>query len=368
MSPLMRGALSAIASAVAFGATAPLIGHFGAGLGAWSVAALLYLGAALATRPTMRPAARERAIATRDLGRIAACGIFGAMLAPAALAWGIAHTGALSASLVLALESVFTIAIAAFVFREHVAPRVTIAATLIAAGAIALIAGTGGGSIGALGIAAVAAATLLWAIDNAITGTIAGADPSSVVVVKSTIGVAGSIAVALLLREPLPPLEPAIALLATGAIGFGASLRWYLLAQRTFGVARTASLFAIAPFVGAAIAFALGERAVSVPAFSAAAVLIALGIALHLSERHEHRHRHTRQRHVHAHTHDDGHHDQVHAALPDQPHSHDHVHATRVHVHPHAPDEHHAHTHDGVDDPHHHEHPDGQAFGTPKPS
>jgi hypothetical protein len=181
-----------------------------------------------------------------------------------------------------------------------------------------------------------------------------------------TTGIIGSLVIALVLREPVPPLSAAIALLATGAVGFGASLRWYLLAQRTFGVARTASLFAIAPFAGAAIAFAFGERPASLPVFGAAAVLIALGIALHLSERHEHRHRHARQRHVHAHTHEDGHHDHVHAALPDQPHSHEHVHAVRVHAHPHAPDAHHAHTHDAGE--HEHEHPDGQAFGTPKPS
>ena len=368
MSPLVTGALLAIASAVAFGATAPLIGHFGAGLRPWSVAALLYLGAALATRPTVRSAKRERSVATRDLSRIIASGVLGAMLAPAALAWGIAHTGALSASLVLALESVFTIAIAAVIFREHIDARVAIAATLIAAGALALASGTGGGSPGALGIAAVAAATLLWAIDNAITGTIAGADPSSVVVLKSTTGIIGSLAVALLVHEPLPALYPAIALLATGAIGFGASLRWYLLAQRTFGVARTASLFAIAPFAGAAIAFAFGERAASLPVFGLATVLIAIGVALHLSERHEHRHGHTQQRHVHAHTHDDGHHDHAHAAVPGQPHSHEHMHAARIHAHPHAPDEHHAHTHGAGDDAHPHEHAGGQAFGIPKPS
>jgi drug/metabolite transporter (DMT)-like permease len=368
MSPMVSGALLAIASAVAFGATAPLIGVFGAGLGPWTIAALLYLGAALATRPTIRPAAHERAITKRDLTRIVLTGVLGAMLAPAAFAWGIAHTGALSASLVLALESVFTIAIAAVFFREHAGVRVVVAATLITAGAIALVAAGRSGAAGALGIAAVAAATLLWAVDNALTGTVAGADPSSVVVLKSTTGIIGSLAVALLLREPLPSVSSGIALLATGAIGIGASLRWYLLAQRAFGVARTASLFAIAPFAGATIAFALGERAASAAAYAAAGVLIAVGVALHLSERHEHLHRHADQRHAHAHMHGDGHHDHAHASGPDEPHSHEHEHAARTHAHPHAPDEHHAHTHDGAGDAHPHEQPGGQAFGTSKPS
>jgi drug/metabolite transporter (DMT)-like permease len=368
MSPMVSGALLAIAAAVAFGATAPLIGVFGAGLGPWTIAALLYVGAAVATRPSVRSATRERAIAKRDVARIVLTGVLGAMLAPAAFAWGIAHTGALSASLVLALESVFTIAIAAVFFREHAGVRVVVAASLITAGAIALVAAGRSGAAGALGIAAVAAATLLWAVDNALTGTVAGADPSSVVVLKSTTGVIGSLAVAVLLREPLPSVSAGLALLVTGAIGFGASLRWYLLAQRTFGVARTASLFAIAPFAGATIAFALGERAASAPAYAAAGILIAAGVALHLSERHEHRHRHAAQRHVHAHTHADGHHEHTHAGDPDEPHSHEHAHEPRTHAHLHAPDEHHAHAHDDAGDAHPHEQPGGQAFGTSKPS
>jgi drug/metabolite transporter (DMT)-like permease len=308
---MTRGALLAIASALAFGATTPLIGRFGAHLGPWTVAALLYLGAAVATLPAVRP---TRPIAGRDFRRIMLTGILGAMLAPAALTWGIAHTGALSASLVLALEAIFTVAIAALVFHEHVGARVVAAALLIAAGAMVLVAAGGNSTVGALGIAAVALATFLWAVDNAITGTIAGADPSAVVVLKSATGIAGSFIFALLTRESLPEPLAAVALVAIGAIGFGASLRWYLLAQRTFGVARTASLFAIAPFAGSAIAYALGERATAGPLFALASILIAAGVALHLSERHEHPHRH----------------------------------GSFVHSHPHAPDAEHRHAHDHV--------------------
>jgi drug/metabolite transporter (DMT)-like permease len=307
VSPMMRGALLAIASAVAFGATTPLIGYFGASLGPWTVAALLYFGAAIATLPAMR----SGAIARSEFRRIALTGIIGAMFAPAALTWGIAHTGALSASLVLSLEAIFTVAIAALFFHEHVGRRVVIAALLIAAGAAVLVAAGGNTAVGALGIAAVATATLLWAIDNAITGTITGADPNAVVVLKSATGIAGSVAFALLARETPPGVTAALALAAIGALGFGLSLRWYLLAQRTFGVARTASLFSIAPFAGSAIAFALGERASAGPLFAFATVLIGAGVALHLGERHEHPHRH----------------------------------GSLVHSHPHAPDAEHRHAH-----------------------
>jgi drug/metabolite transporter (DMT)-like permease len=314
MSPLVSGALLALASAIAFGATTPLIGRFGAHLGPWSIAALLYIGAALAARPSVQPASREHPIARRSLQRIVVTGVLGAMLAPAALAWGIAQTGALSASLVLALESVFTVILAVLIFHEDVGRRVYLAVACITAGAMLLVAANGGGGFGALGLLAVTLATLLWAIDNAITGTIAGTDPSTIVVLKSTTGIIGSIALALLTREPLPSAYAGVALIATGALGYGASLRWYLLAQRRFGVARTASLFAVAPFIGSAIAYALGERTATGPPFALAAVLIAAGVALHLGERHEHAHLHR--------------------------------HADLVHAHPHAPGEHHVHEHE----------------------
>lgn len=345
MSPFASGALLALASAIAFGATAPLIARFGAHTGPWTVAALLYAGAAIATAPAIRSADRERRVARRDFRRIALAGVLGAMIAPAALAWGIARTGALSASLVLALESVFTVAIAAVVFREYVGSRLVVAVLLITGGAMTLVAANGTGSAGAYGIAAVALATLLWAIDNAITGTVATADPGAIVVLKCSIGCTGSFAAAVIAHESLPGSQSALALAAVGAVGFGASLRWYLLAQRRFGVARTASLFATAPFAGAAIAYALGERAASGPAFALAAALIGAGTVLHLRERHEHMHRHAEQSHEHAHRHDDGHHDHLHDTPPAGSHSHAHRHRALFHAHPHAPDVHHVHDH-----------------------
>ncbi len=284
MSPFARGALPAIASALAFGATAPLIARFGAHTGPWTIAALLYAGAAMATAPALRPD-RERRLRAADFRRVVLAGVLGAMLAPAAFAWGIAHTGALSASLVLALESAFTVAIAAVVFHEHVGTRVVLAVLLITAGAMTLVAANGNGSAGAYGIAAVALATLLWAIDSAITGTVATADPARVVVLKCSIGCAGSFGAVLIAGEPLTGSTSALLLAAVGAVGFGASLRWYLLAQRWIGVARTASIFGTAPFVGAAIAYAFGERMTGSAAFAAAAGLTAAGIALQLGDR-----------------------------------------------------------------------------------
>ena len=149
---------------------------------------------------------------------------------------------------------------------------------------------------------------------------------------------------ALLWGEPLPPLPAALGLLAVGATGYGLSLRCYLLAQRSFGAARTGSVFAFAPFIGALGAFALGERSASGWLLAGGALMVA-GVLMHLAEDHNHEHAHEALDHEHAHTHTDGHHDHAHEVMPEGSHSHAHHHSPLRHSHPHAPDAHHQHRH-----------------------
>lgn len=160
----------------------------------------------------------------------------------------------------------------------------------------------------------------------------------------TTLGAIATSVLAWVFNEPGPSLWQAAALVGVGATGYGLSLRFYLLAQRAFGAARTGSVFAFAPFVGASLAFVLGERPGSAWMLVGAALMVA-GIMLHLAERHAHEHSHAAQEHEHAHSHDDGHHAHTHSVMPVGPHSHLHRHEPQRHAHPHVPDEHHAHTH-----------------------
>jgi hypothetical protein len=121
----------------------------------------------------------------------------------------------------------------------------------------------------------------------------------------------------------------------------------YLLAQRAFGAARTGSVFAFAPFLGAAAAYGLGERGASW-LLLLGGVLMVLGVLLHLAEAHDHAHTHEAIEHEHAHRHDDGHHDHGHDVMPTGAHSHRHRHAAVTHAHPHVPDAHHTHGHGAV--------------------
>ncbi|MBS2016119.1 MAG: DMT family transporter [Deltaproteobacteria bacterium] len=349
--PALRGTILALVSAVAFGVTTPLVQRLGRDVGSFATAALLYGGAAavgLGSR-SRSEAQPGRAHASR----LAIVAVFGAGLAPAALAWGLAHASGTSASLMLNLEAVFTIVLARVLYAEHVGRRVALAAVLLVVGGALLVVerGTGGASAGAqtsaLGLLAIAGASLGWALDNALAKPLSSLDPAAVVMGKGAIGAALSTAAALALGERWPSVGAAAGIALLGATGYGMSLRLYLRAQRALGAGRTASVFAAAPFVGAALAWALGEPA-GVATVAAGAIMI-VGLALHMTEQHEHEHEHEPIEHEHAHRHDDGHHDDhthPEGEMPDGEHTHVHTHARRRHDHPHVPDLHHAHGHD----------------------
>jgi hypothetical protein len=161
---------------------------------------------------------------------------------------------------------------------------------------------------------------------------------------NASLGAPAALLLALAWREPMPGLGQVLALMVIGATGYGLSLRMYLLAQRAFGAARTGSVFAFGPFIGAAVAIALGERGLSW-GMAAGGLLMLVGIVVHLYEPHEHEHTHSAMEHEHAHRHDDGHHDHFHDDLLPGEQSHPHCHAPAQHSHSHVPDVHHSHRH-----------------------
>jgi drug/metabolite transporter (DMT)-like permease len=343
--PALRGAMLALVAAVLFGISTPLVQHFGVGAGSFGTAALLYAGAAAIGAWMRRPASAEARVRRSDLRRLVAMAAFGAVVGPVALAWGLQRTSGTSASLMLTLEAVFTAGLARLWYHETLDRRVAAAMGLLTLGGLALVLDRAdAGAAPVLGLLSVALATAAWGVDNTLSRAVAERDPGQVILWKGALGAVAAGLLAVAFHERAPETRAALALLAIGASGYGLSLRFYLLAQRAFGAARTGSVFAFAPFVGAALAFALGER--SGGAWMAAgALLMVAGIVLHLAERHSHEHEHPAMDHEHAHVHDDGHHDHAHGAVPAGPHSHRHHHAWMRHTHPHVPDEHHGHRH-----------------------
>ena len=145
-SPIFIGTLMAALAAVFFGLPTPLIQRLG--IGPFSTAGLLYLGAALGALPVpwrRRPDA-EPPVRARHLRRLAAVAFFGAALAPALFAWGLQHVSASNASLLLNGEAVFTVGLAALIYREHVGRRVVLAVALMLAGGVTAVMGSSASS------------------------------------------------------------------------------------------------------------------------------------------------------------------------------------------------------------------------------
>ncbi|MBL8343848.1 MAG: DMT family transporter [Rubrivivax sp.] len=343
--PALRGGLLALLAAALFGISTPLVQQFGAGLGAFGTAALLYAGAAAVGLLSRQRIDREARLQRADLPRLLAMAGFGAVVGPVALAWGLQNTSGTSASLMLTLEALFTAILAWRLYRETMDGRVWTAMALLLAGGMVLVFDQGrAGGAQLWGMLAVLAATAAWGVDNTLSRALAERDPGQVVMAKAVLGATATTVLALVFREPLPSAGAALPLFAIGATGYGLSLRFYLLAQRAFGAARTGSVFAFAPFIGAAFAVALGDRSAG-GLMALGSVLMLAGVLLHLAESHGHEHEHEALEHEHAHRHDDGHHEHGHDPMPAAEHSHRHRHAPLRHAHAHVPDAHHGHRH-----------------------
>lgn len=344
-SPVVKGALLALLAAALFGLSTPFVQKWGQGVGPFTTAAMLYAGAALVAAFMRKPKEREAQLQRGDAKRLLAMALFGAVIGPVALAWGLQRTSGVSASLMLTLEAVFTALLAWRLYGETLDRRVVLAMASLVFGGFVLALDQGlQGRLQLWGLVAVWVATVAWGIDNTLSRGVADRDPGQVVLVKAVLGLCATGAAAWFFSEPLPPLMAGAMLLAIGASGYGLSLRFYLLAQRTFGAARTGSVFAFAPFIGAVAAFAGGEGTLSTYV-ALGGVLMLAGVVLHLAESHGHAHYHEAMEHEHAHRHDDGHHNHFHDPMPLGVHSHSHRHTPMSHTHAHVPDIHHIHRH-----------------------
>ena len=341
--------LAAFGAALLFGASTPFAKALSGVVSPTLLAGLLYLGSGIGLW-TVR-AVRDQGFASPNLQRtdwpwLLGAILFGGVLGPTLLMYGLTRTSAAGASLLLNLETVLTALIAWVVFRENTDRRIVLGMALIAAGGAALAwPGEGGPQSNIWGTVAVASACLCWAIDNNLTRKVSASDAVFIAGTKGLVAGATNLGLALSLGFTLPPWSVTLAAMALGLAGYGVSLVLFVLALRGLGSARTGAYFSTAPFIGAAIAIVVFNEPTSA-IFWLAAALMAAGIWLHLTERHEHEHTHEALVHTHSHRHD-AHHRHTHAFAWNgaEPHTHEHEHEPLIHRHPHYPDVHHRHGH-----------------------
>ncbi len=355
------GVAAALGAAALFGLTTPLAKRGLEGVPPLAASSLLYFAAGLTlglfwllSRSGRGRRHAESPLRRADLPYLAGSVVAGGVVAPALLLYGLGQASGSTASLLLNLELVFTVSIA-FLLGENVGLRSALGMGAILAGCALLgLDPAHAGTASWAGIAAIAGACLGWAVDNNLVTRISGKDPVAIAGAKSL--VAGPISLLLALglalasRVPDPGALAAVMLRAApaafvlGALGYGLSLVLFVHALRNLGAARTGSLFATAPFAGAAAAVALGDP-LSWPLMAAGGAM-ALGVALVSVDAHDHEHVHDPVEHEHLHSHDEHHRHDHEGSEGAEPHSHSHRHDRLVHSHPHVPDLHHRHRHD----------------------
>ena len=299
--PLARALVGTPRSDVARGAAVRGIGP-GAGGGAAGAPGASEGAAACALHPR-----RDAALLAGDRWRSRRCG------GPVAAHFRpCPHPAARRPSLLLNLETVLTVGIAWFVFGEHRDARVVAGMALIVpVGLRAREGGEGGGDrhLNAGRAADRARLCRLGGRQQPPPAMISGNDAVVIAAAKGRGGRGRQHRYRPRTSAPRRrhSRRPRSRRPLVGLLGYGASLVLFVAALRHLGVARASAYFAIAPFIGVAVAFGLlGERPGGV-CFGWRCRLMAAGVWLHLTERHGHAHAHERLAHTHPHRHDEHH-------------------------------------------------------------
>ncbi len=345
----MNRAIYAIIAAVLFGVATPFAKVLLSEVQPVFLAGLLYLGSGLSLMLVYL--VRDRAqhegppLILSDAPWLTGAVVCGGILGPVLLMVGLSRIDASAASLLLNLEGVFTALLAWVAFREHFSPRTIVGMILIVAGG-AILSWPEGGFALPLGSVAIAGACLFWGIDNNLTQKVSAGNPVFIAAVKGIVAGSVNVSIGLSLGASIPSLPALAGSMAVGCLGYGVSLVLFVISLRHIGTARTGAYFSVAPFVGAAVAILFLKETVGA-SFALVAILMGIGIWLHLTEKHFHIHTH--ERIVHSHSHEHGvHHDHEHEFEVDDDstgHTHQHVHEPVSHEHHHYPDIHHRHDH-----------------------
>ena len=346
-----RSVLYALIAAALFGASTPLAKLLIGEVSPVLLGGLLYLGSGvgLGVARLLRDGGwKASGLAKGEWPWLLGAILFGGILGPVALLFGLTRSSGSTASLLLNLEAVLTALIAWLVFKENADRRVVLGMAAIVAGGVVLSWPTSAaGSTDWIGPALIAAACACWAIDNNLTRKVSAFDALFIAGSKGLIAGGFNTALALGLGVALPNMVTVSSAMLLGFLGYGLSLVLFVLALRGLGTARTGAYFSVAPFVGAAVAIGLLGEAATLP-FWLAATLMAIGVWLHLTEDHVHAHTHAAEAHEHSHSHDAHHqhgHDVAFAGDASATHTHWHEHVVVTHKHPHFPDIHHRHEH-----------------------
>jgi drug/metabolite transporter (DMT)-like permease len=196
--------------------------------------------------------------------------IFGGVLAPVLLMYGLQQTAASTAAILTNGEIVFTIVLSSIFFGEKPHGRIGLFALILVV--IGLVIATTE-DLKALetiiqfnaGNIMILASMFMWAVDNNVSRRLtSGASPAQIAMVKSLAGGLVLVAIALALGKgsviAVIKFDMWILIGGMSVAGFGGALLLFLEGIKRIGTVRTMSMFSLTPIFGIVIAaLALGE-------------------------------------------------------------------------------------------------------------
>jgi len=196
--------------------------------------------------------------------------------APILLLLGLRTTAAANASLLNNFEIVATSLFAFFAFGEKIPARVRMGILLVTAASALLAFDEGDAFAFSPGSLLIVAAATCWGLENNCTRMLSTKDPLRVVIVKGYGAGAVALAIAFATGGLSFDLVPLVSSLCLGFVAYGLSIFLYVTAQARLGAARTASYYAVAPFIGAGLSIVL-FRELPGWVFGIAIALLAIG-------------------------------------------------------------------------------------------
>jgi drug/metabolite transporter (DMT)-like permease len=341
--------LKATAAAVLFGISAPVSKLLLNEVSPIMMAALLYLGAGIGMlfivlvqnrREIIRVEAK---LSQKELPYVIGMIVLD-IAAPILLMTGLSLTSSSNAALLNNFEIVATTLIALLVFKEAIGTKLWISIILITIASIILSFEDILSFTFSIGSVFVLMACACWGLENNFTRMLSLKNPAHIVIVKGFGSGLGALAIAFAIKDVSWNAVYIVGGLVLGFFAYGLSIFLYVTAQRDLGAARTSAYYAVAPFIGVGLSFAIFNLPVTL-SFAAALLIMVAGSYLAASEDHFHIHKHEYLEHEHRHSHNDDHHNHSHEELVLHEHSHLHIHKEMEHSHKHSPDLHHKHGH-----------------------
>lgn len=283
---MKQGVIYALLAASLFGASTPFAKVFLSHVSPLLLAGLFYFGSGLGLcflilirKFSAKTKSENNKILTKDIPWLIAATACGGLIAPILLMFGISLVPSSSASILLNLETILTVLIAWFVFKENFDWRVivgiclTISANILMSLQESQFEGIPWGSI------LIILSCLCWALDNNFTRKISNNDALTISTIKGSAAGSLILILAVILGQKFPDLLMISQILIVGFFGYGLSLVLFVLALRNLGAAKTGAFFSIAPICGAALSLLVLQENPSL-IFWIAAILMAIGIVI----------------------------------------------------------------------------------------